>query len=101
MPGGSAGRRTRTVPLRTSTPTSRCAGPVTSATANTRPVAGSYTGVPVMPSGSMLPHGSRDSGTGSPTLRRHRTFPVRSSRAYSESPSVATSTWSPTTSGSP
>jgi hypothetical protein len=101
MPGGSAERRTRTRPSRASTPTSRCAGPLTSATANSSPVAGSDTGVPVIPSGSMLPQGSRDSGTGSPTLVCHSTRPPRSSSAYSESASVATSTRSPTTSGSP
>ena len=49
----------------------------------------------------MLPQGSSDSGTGFPTVVRHCTRPLRSSSAYSESASVATSTRSPTTSGWP
>jgi len=38
-------------------------------------------GVPVMPSGSMLPHGSADIGTGVPTWVRHATWPVEASSA--------------------
>jgi len=49
----------------------------------------------------MLPQGSSDSDTGLPTLVRHCTRPLRSSSAYSESPSVATRIRSPTTSGWP
>jgi hypothetical protein len=49
----------------------------------------------------MLPQGSADSGTGSPTVVRHCTRPVRRLSENRESASVATRTRSPTTSGSP
>src|SRR3954451_14974617 len=55
--GGSTGRRSRSPAGAASAPTRVCAPPVDSATAKTRPVAASYAIVPVMPSGSMLPHG--------------------------------------------
>ncbi len=52
----------------------------------------SITGVPVMPSGSMFPHGSFDRDTGKPSDVRHFTAPVAASSAYTESFSVATYT---------
>ncbi len=48
----------------------------------------------------MLPHGNADKGTGLPTVVCHCTCPLRRSSEYSVSASVATSTRSPTTSGS-
>src|SRR5438105_997458 len=53
-----------------------------------------------MPSGSIFPQGSWESGIGVPTLVRQSTFPLCASREYSELFSVATRTWPPMTSGS-
>ena len=58
------------------------------------------TGVPVMPSGSMLPQGKLESGTGVPRLVCHWIAPVVALSEYTESFSVATNTLPPETSGS-
>jgi len=64
-------------------------------------VAGSYTIVPVMPSGSMLPQGRFLRRTGVPRWTDQRTAPRATSRAYTVSFSVPASTVSPSTSGWP
>jgi hypothetical protein len=79
--GGSSGTRTSTAPVFTFAPTSTCCPPVSSASANTREVAWSKAIVPVMPSGSTLPHGRLDRGTGSPMWVDQRTAPVAGSSA--------------------
>ena len=50
----------------------------------------SMTGVPVMPLGSMLPHGSTTPSTGVARCRCHRTLPESASSAYTVLFSVAT-----------
>jgi hypothetical protein len=56
----------------------------------------SIAGVPVMPSGSMLPQGKDERGTAVPTAVFHASAPVRESSAYTRFCSVATNTspWS-------
>ena len=73
-----------------------------SATTKMRPVAGSITGVPVIPTvGSMSPHFSCVSGTAVATCCFHTSAPVAKSSAYTVSFSVATYTRDPYTSGEP
>ena len=81
-------------------PNSSCIPGSTKATTHTILSAGSMTGVPVMPEGSMFPHGSALPGTGVPTVVDQPTFPVAVSSEYTVSFSVAAITWSPSTRGS-
>ncbi len=67
-------------------------------TTQSRPLAGSATGVPVIPEGSTLPHGRPD-GTGEARCRVQRTAPVAAFSAYTVSFSVAMITVDPTMSG--
>ena len=75
--------------------------PTVSATMKTEPVDASYAGVPVTPSGSMLPHGSPLCGWAVPRLFDHRTAPVRALSPTTRLRSVAAMSVLPTTSGSP
>src|SRR5581483_6071110 len=101
-PGASTVLRNRIEPSRRSSAISSwwfgCSMPTT----YTRLLAGSATGVLVMPTGSTSPHGSELAATGRPRPTCcHFAAPVALSNAYTESWSVATITVLPTTSGSP
>ena len=52
----------------------------------------SMTGVPVIPSGSMLPHGMSASGTGVPSVWLQTCWPDEASSAYTVSALVTTMT---------
>src|SRR5438477_11956957 len=62
----------------------------------------SITGVPTIPTvGEISPQGSSPEGTGTPALFSQITLPLEASSAYSRSPTVATYTREPSTSGCP
>src|SRR5438034_3455676 len=62
----------------------------------------SITGVPTMPTvGEISPQGNSLDGTGTPALFSQITLPLEASSAYSRSPTVATYTREPSTSGCP
>ena len=104
-PGGSTGWSSRTAPVVTSSPKRSCrtADPTSSsATTNTSWRVESTTGVEVIPTvGVMSPQGRSPDGTGAATVVDHRIDPSVADRATTVSPSVATRTRLPRTSGSP
>ena len=73
---------------------------VVSTSATTKTLPASITGVPVMPSGMMSPHGKL-SVRGVPTCVLHTTCPVVALSEYTVSFSVATTSWLPMTTGCP
>ena len=93
-PGGSTSWLSSTRPEVVLRPISRWAGippTISSATTKISFLAGSITGVPVIPAtGLMSPHGSEPAGTGLPTCADQAILPVAAVSAYTVSFSVAT-----------